>query len=432
MLARVPCAPSWAPALWTLGALFALAAGPAPVSARELWESEDLSHVVSLDSALKSTWLLSHAPDDPVLFPERTTETALLRLRLSLAAVLGPHVDARVSYEHRARLTSDPAGLAGASLLPPTTRPPFRFRPIDQPLIEEAHAIHQHELDRAWVALHLSPVELTIGRQAIGLGRGALFSAVDVLSPFSPLEVDREWRRGVDAVKAELGLGEHVSAGALAAAERDLRDGALLARVRGYADEVDAELLIGKRAQDLLLGATGSAILADAEIHAESAWFYTDGRGVDGGWLGSQRWVAKFVAGGSYQFDVGLGLRLLAEYHYSGFGLQDLERDPTRLIDPDFQARLARGDSQILGRHVAAVVGSYDLDLAVSSSLSVLVNPTDGSGLVAPMLTYLYSDTVTLIASGYLPWGKPPLSGRLRSEYGTGGISGLLQVRIYD
>ena len=173
-------------------------------------------------------------------------------------------------------------------------------------------------------------------------------------------------------------------------------------------------------------------MIADAEIHGEAAWFYTDGRGIDDGWLGGGRWVAKFVAGGSYQFDVGQGLRLLAEYHYSGFGLEDLGADSSLLADPAFQARLARGDSQILGRHVAALVASYDVDLALSSSLSVLVNPADGSGIVGPMLTYIHSDTVTLIASGYVPWGKIPRMGRIRSEYGTAGITGLLQLRIYD
>ena len=402
------------------------------VAARQLWTNDDASYKLALDSAFKTTWLLSRMPRDPVLFPKRTNETALFRLRLSLSAALGEHVDSQVSYEQRARLTSDTTGLSGSGLLPASTRAPFRVAPIEQALIDRPGLSHQHELDRAYVALHFSPLELSIGRQALGLGRGVLFSAVDVFAPFSPLEVDREWRRGVDAVHAEWSFGEYLSSDVIGAADHHFRDGALLGRVRGYIGDFDAALLGGKRAADWMLGGTASAVLGDAEVHGEAAWFRTDGSGFECGWLGSERWVARFVAGGSYQFDVGRGLRLLAEYHYSGFGLRDVGRDASLLLDPAFQLRLARGDTQLLGRHVLAVVLSYDLADTVSGSLTSLVSPIDGSGLVAPSITFNYSDTVTLLASGYVPWGAKPREGAPRSEYGTSGLTGLLQLRIYD
>jgi hypothetical protein len=43
-----------------------------------------------------------------------------------------------------------------------------------------------------------------------------------------------------------------------------------------------------------------------------------------------------------------------------------------------------------------------------------------------------YSDAVKLVAAGYVPWGKPPKLGLPRSEYGSSGVTGLLQLRIYD
>ena len=38
-----------------------------------------------------------------------------------------------------------------------------------------------------------------------------LFGAVDLFSPFSPLEADREWRRGVDAIRADVKLATDVA-----------------------------------------------------------------------------------------------------------------------------------------------------------------------------------------------------------------------------
>jgi hypothetical protein len=52
----------------------------------------------------------------------------------------------------------------------------------------------RHEIDRANAQVHLRRADLTIGRQAIGWGRGVMFTSVDLFAPFSPLEVDREWR----------------------------------------------------------------------------------------------------------------------------------------------------------------------------------------------------------------------------------------------
>ena len=65
---------------------------------------------------------------------------------------------------------------------------------------------YRHALNRAFFAWRLGSGEVQLGRQAIGWGRGVLFGAVDIFAPFNPLEIDREWRRGVDALRASLPL----------------------------------------------------------------------------------------------------------------------------------------------------------------------------------------------------------------------------------
>src|SRR5690606_37284546 len=130
----------------------------------------------------------------------------LFRLRFELNATLTRHLTAQVAYEHRARASSGAA--IGAGVLPPNALAPFRLAPLDWAIVDHGPYSHRHELDRAFASLHLAFLELTVGRQAIGLGRGVLFSAIDLFAPFSPTEVDREWRRGVDAVHAEVRIPE--------------------------------------------------------------------------------------------------------------------------------------------------------------------------------------------------------------------------------
>jgi hypothetical protein len=55
-----------------------------------------------------------------------------------------------------------------------------------------------------------APTSRSAGRR-FGWRRGVLFTAVDLFAPFSPLEADREWRAGVDAVRTDIKLTERSS-----------------------------------------------------------------------------------------------------------------------------------------------------------------------------------------------------------------------------
>ena len=404
-----------------------------PAHARELWTSEDAEDSLVLGSTLKSSFLLSRAPRDALLFPERTGAANLWRLRFDLSANAFEWLTASTAYELRSKMASGGAAATGMGILPPETEAPFRVAQLQDTLVDQSPELTlAHELDRALLAFHLPFGELTVGRQAIGMGSGVLFSAADLFAPFSPLEIDREWRRGVDAVHAEVRILPELSVDATAAFEPEIDDLAAVARIRGRFGDLDGSLIGGRRSEDWLGAATLSAALGDAEVHGELAVYATDGRGIEGGWLGTDDVVGKAVVGAWNQFDVGRGLRVVAEYHYSGFGLKDVRDDQSLLFDAAFADRLARGDTQILGRHAVALVVSYDLLDPLTGALTFLQSPVDGSGILAPTLTWTYSDGVTLVASGIVPFGTRPTDGRLRSEYGSSPFALFLQATVYD
>ena len=410
-------------------------AAPSPAAARDLFEEGEFR--LELRSAFKSSFLLLFPPDDPILHPESPAGAGFFRLRFDLSANLGEHFTAAVAYEHRARASSG-SGVT-SSTLPMIAPAPFRLAQGDWIIVDDAPGyLHQHEIDRAYVTLHLPFLELTAGRQAIGLGRGVLFSAVDIFAPFSPTEVDREWRRGVDAIHAELRIPDvsQLSADVIVALG-DFSDGRLqtfvaLGRLRVLLGDMDGSVMLGRRGEDNMVGATVSATVGDAELHGELALFGTDGRGIDGGFLGTDRVVAKGLLGGSYMIDIGTGLRVVVEYHYSGFGVTNVGRDPSILADPFFQARFLRGDSQLLGRHALALSLSYNLFDDLSAAISYIQSPVDGSGLVAPTLVWNHSDNVTVVLNVTAPWGTWPEGGIPTSEYGSAPITIYLQARLYD
>jgi hypothetical protein len=228
--------------------------------------------------------------------------------------------------------------------------------------------LHRHELDRFNAALHFDFMELTVGRQAIGLGRGVLFSAIDVFAPFSPNEVDREWRRGVDAVHLELRIPDlEVLSGDVFLVLGNIESGelssfSLLGRLRAVVGDVDGELVVGRRGEDGMVGGALSATVGDAELHGELALFGTNGDGVESGFFGTRGVVAKGVVGGSYMIDVLRGIRVVLEYHYSGFGVENVGRDASILFDAAYQLRALSGHSQTLGRHTPRARAQHRAD----------------------------------------------------------------------
>lgn len=406
-----------------LSALFACALAADVLVAQDDW--------FRLRTSVKGTLLLSHSPDAPELFPERDSATSFWRVRFEPEARLGERFTLGAAYEQRVRVFSAASGAAGLGILPPDTPAPYRVRQLDWSLSSSSGSSWRHEIDRAYLAAHLERVELTIGRQAVGWGRGVLFGAVDLFSPFTPLEADREWRRGVDAIRADFELTTRSSLDVVGAFGESLDESAFGARFRGYRGELDLELVAGYRARDAFVGMTSSAPVGGAEIHGELAAFRAPEALPAGGLGGEDRVALKAVLGGSYRIPVANGILLFVEYHYSGFGAPGAEEILALLSEPAFLERYVRGDTQILERHALAALATYEASPELTLNGQWIQSPVDGSGVAVPSVTWTLSDRLSLLGSLYLPYGAAPEGLTLRSVYGAAAISGLLQIRIY-
>jgi hypothetical protein len=377
--------------------------------------------------ALKTSSLFARAPDDPVLFPDRSSATIYWRGRVDSAIRLGAHASFVVAYEQRVRAyTSTITGLDSTLA---TDRPAFRITPLDWEIASGDHARWQHEIDRLAVHVSLGGTTLTIGRQAVGWGRGVMFGAIDLFSPFTPLEADREWRRGIDAARVEVRLSDRSSLDGVAAFGPTIDESAAVARVRGYAGRADVEVAGGRRAGDTFIGGATSAPVRGAELHAEVAVFATPAVAGSSAFA-VPRTITKVVVGASRRLPWG-GVLLDGEYHYSGFGAPPNEDLVQFLADPVVQTRYLRGDTQILRRHA--------LGLAVSDELSPLLvigarwvhTGADDSGVVMPTLSATFNDRWSLEATGYVPYGRPPQGPSIPSQYGATPLGLFVQLRFY-
>ncbi len=392
-----------------------------PAFGISLWSSADGSRYWALDAALKWSALSSYAPEAPLLYPKRWSAAALGRGRLALRGQAATDLHVRLAYEQRARAVSTGAGAGGgAGVLGPESRAPHRLKQFDAALAIGENVAYRHELDRAFVAWRVGRGELQIGRQAIGWGRGVLFGAVDIFAPFNPLESDREWRRGLDALRVFLPLADRFSLDLVAAGGSSVDESAFVGRLYGHIGALDGELLLGRRRRDRFVGTAASARVKGAEIHGELASFKTPA--TEGGAV-----VLKALLGGSYAWDIEGGLLLVGEYHFSGFGVSDI----AELYTAPYRVRLIRGDAQIWGRHAGALQLSQGITGTLPRTLGWLFSPLDGSGVLTGVVTWIFSDELTLAASAYWPYGEQPRQGILQSEYGGAAKSGLLQISFY-
>ena len=410
-----------------------LLCGALTAQAVELWADEDSARRADLRTTLKLTGFASANPDDPFIYPNSTSVTGLMRTRFGMNFVLSDTVSAELAYEHQARRASHGGSISVAgSIVSSLGQAPWRIAPLNWQIVrDDDNFEYRHEIDRALVTIQPEWGVITVGRQAIGFGRGLLFSAVDMFAPFSPLEVDREWRRGVDALRVEYRTTPLSSVELTAVFGDSWEDSAVLARYRGYVGEMDGEVILGKRGEDEMVAGVFSAAVGGAAVHGEAALFHTPEEQPDGGPFGKKNLVGKLVLGTSYTFNVGKGLTVMGEYHYSGFGLKNAKDVINQVQNEDFIKRYLRGDSQILGQHALAVQASYPFNETLMGSLLVLGSLTDGSGMVSPSLVWSANDNTTVTLSTFLPWGPSPKNATLRSEYGSSPFSVFAQLSLY-
>lgn len=134
---------------------------------------------------------------------EPGTVSDLQRLRLMAVIPTGPlgiELADEQAFRYQQRATPVPFGSALGTL-----RASGDWLSLDGTLASGRHALWRHRVDRFNATLSLGPAALTLlGRQAISWGTTLLLTPAD---PFVPSDPFREYRAGVDAVRAQWFLG---------------------------------------------------------------------------------------------------------------------------------------------------------------------------------------------------------------------------------
>lgn len=311
---------------------------------------------------LKSFFQYSHS-----LLDRRAYGLSTSRGRLSLDGELGV-LRGHADYDHQ---------VAAGSYFRTTEYRLFGYSP-PRPWLEMQGTLSTgttngwgHGVYRGWVGLEDEGKLLRAGRQRVAWGTNKLWNPTDVLNPYQPVTVERDERRGVDALYGRAALGD-LGQAELAWAPRDTwPEHSLIARVRGNREGWDGSLLFGKVAGStgsLIAGADFAGTVLDGTLHGEVAYFTPEIR------------TPYWKAGLGYDYTFPNADALVVEWFHAGNGQVDARRY-------DFSA-LRAGREVSVARNYAG--GSYTKEwhtLFKAEAVGV-ANADDASTFFYPSLSF--------------------------------------------
>jgi len=389
--------------------IFAAAFFPSFASAHSVWDGEFLR--VDWSGFTSQTAGLSHIPYD-IPFIEPTSLLGAGLVRLEWRAQLGDSVGIDVHNRLFWRVTS--ASL-GTNVGLGVSRPPPRTVDLKTEFISQEDHLLEHDLDRLSIGWITPLGDFMLGRQAITWGVGTTIPVMDFWTQLSPFELDTTQKRGVDAARF-LTYVDGLEIDLLVVDRGNLDDLSGGVRVSWMGSTADYHGAIA-RSYDRVWGAMGvAADLGSWRAHTELAIPFSPEEAQVGYPRSS---IGGMWTDGTWAFG--------GDYHFNGLGERDYLISATK---PEFQ----RGESFLLGRHYAALHGTW-MDQELTISMMVMGNLMDPSVLLTPSVGYSVGDAVQLRMSGFLGFGEEPriqgFSLELPSEFGAYGYAGFTEVHVY-
>ena len=364
---------------------------------------------VAFGGRLSYQFVLASYPDDS-LFRDLTGPRSLdnnLELRLNLGVDRGP-LNLDVSYQliglfgDTIDFTRDfPEGLQ--ALVGRYPRDDARLFNLTHVFRDEGRSAVLQRLDRLSVGYAGEKAVVRFGRQALTWGNGMVYTPMDILNPFDPAAVDKEYKLGDDMLYGQLLRangddlqGVAVFRRSLETARVDAEWSSFALKYHGLVGSGEYDLMAARHFDDPLVAGGGSLALGGAVWRGDGVFTFTD-----------EETYLTAVTSLSYSWVWGgKNMSGVAEYFFNGFGQPDGQYDPESLAqNPELLQRLARGELFTLGRHYVVASTLMELHPLFHLTPNVFVNLSDGSALVQIVTQNDLKQDLVLLGAVGLPLG---------------------------
>lgn len=380
-----------------------------PSEAARVVDQADLK--IDLGGDLKAFFDLGF-PYEHLLMPEGPQPAAALDFRLRFSGRYRSWLSWEFHHAATARYATESAALFGASL---SSRPSGEALPLSWTGYSEDGFTVSGRVDRMSLAFHARGFDVRFGRQPISFGTGFFFTPLDLLSPYGPQVVDREYKPGVDAVRFDAFIG---ASGRLTAVvgvvDPEDPDGSVVIGSGGFTVGLfDLDFFVAKHYRDLVLGLSTQGSVGPVGVHADLA-LRVPFTGEDPT-VAAEPTSVRFVLGANVMTE--RGMTLMAEISAQSAGTGDSGGYFAAAMDP----RVRRGDRWTLGHLYAALSLTQELSPVFNLGAVTIVNLTDPSALIGPSLSWSVASNVDLVAGAFLALGKRPAEVDLFALLGSDG-----------
>ncbi len=274
-----------------------------------------------------------------------------------------------------------------------------------------------HRMDRLSLTATGDRGAVVIGRQALTWGNGFLFNPMDLFNPFSPTDVERDYKIGDDMITARLYTGDAGELQILYVPRRNTENhdiewdqSSVAAKYHLNVRFTDIDLMAGKHYEDTVFGVGGSGYLKQAAWRLDATWTVPDDDGRQSGFL-------SIVANMDYSW-VWWNKNMYGwiEYYYTGLGKNDV---PKALTDPNIRQRLERGEWFTVGRSYVNAQLRLEWHPLINGFITVITNTADLSAVVQPRITWDPMQNFQIMC------GANIYSGKSDTEFGGFEVPGL-------
>ncbi len=263
--------------------------------------------------------------------------------------------------------------------------------------------IAYHRIDRLLLSLDTDYGTIKAGRQALTWGNGLVFNPLDLINPFAPADIIRDYKIGTDMLLYQVG-GDLISDFQLVYVPRrnpetDELDGSqstLGAQLRISYNELDLDLLAVKNYDDPVVGMGMTGYLGDAVFRSDfSLTFLED----DGGRTQYLSAVANLDYSWTWKDKNWYGF---FELYYNGLGA---DNPIEALQDKALVSRLLRGELFVTGKWYLDGMVHYEAHPLINCFTSIIMNLKDSSFLLQPRVIWDIAESAQILTGVNLPIG---------------------------
>ena len=362
-------------------------------------------------------------PDNDFFYEERSDAGVAGIARLIMQAEAGQHL----SFNVNAYQTYIPSSLVSSHAILGTPLDVERSAALEWSFSNDKYV--RLAIDRLIARYSHNRLDLILGRQPINLATTFYFTPNDFFAPFAPQVFYRVYKAGVDAIRAEVRLGNLSQLTLISVLgyksdpasdtgwsdEPDSDRTSYLGRISTVFHDFEWALLTGVvRENNIIGGSLQGELFQWLGVRAEGHIADPDESQQDS--------YSEISVGVEHRWENSLDIRLEQFYHGSGAG-------STSDYVTNYTA--AQGKSRYLGRNYTALGIGYEFTPLLNAEMRAIANLTDHSYLLLFNAIYSLSDESELVVNLGVPIGDEPDGAEIKSEFGLYPYTANIEVRIY-